>query len=104
MITQSPSLIPEGIRSSCNNLVVGYLSDPKDKDVVLSAIARSEKGFVDEPWRRFIADEHIGMVIGRFPYVYNRESQLPFLFHPLILDVPEPSDNEIAQKVGRIVL
>lgn len=104
VITQSPSLIPEGIRSSCNNLVVGYLSDPKDKDVVLSAIARSEKGFVDEPWRRFIADEHIGMVIGRFPYVYNRESQLPFLFHPLILDVPEPSDNEIAQKVGRIVL
>jgi hypothetical protein len=104
VITQSPSLIPEGIRSSCNNLVVGYLSDPKDKDVVLSAIARSEKGFVDEPWRRFLADEHIGMVIGRFPYVYNRESQLPFLFHPLILDVPEPSDSEIAQKIGRIAL
>lgn len=104
VITQSPSLIPAGIRASCNNQVIGYLTDPKDKDVVLSAIARSEKGFVDEPWRRFISDEQIGMVIGRFPYVQSRELQMPFLFRPLMLDVPEPTDNEIEQKLGRICL
>jgi len=104
VVTQSPSLIPQGIISSCNNLVVGFLKNPKDKDIVLSAIARSEKGFVDEPWRRFLADEHIGMVIGRFPYAHSREMQLPILFRPLMLDVPEPTDAEIAEKLGRITL
>lgn len=104
VVTQSPSLIPQGIISSCNNLVVGFLKTPRDKDIVLSAIARSEKGFVDEPWRRFLADEQIGMAIGRFPYAFSREMQLPFLFRPLMLDVPEPTDEEIAQKLGRITL
>jgi len=104
VVTQSPSLIPQGIISSCNNLVVGFLKNPEDKNIVLSALARSEKGFVDEPWRRFLSDESIGMVIGRFPYAHSREMQLPFLFHPLMLDVPEPTDAEIAAKLGRIRL
>jgi hypothetical protein len=104
VVTQSPSLIPQGIRNSCNNLVLAYLSDSHDKDVVLSALARSEKGFHDEPWRRFMADLQIGMCIGRFPYTFEREQQLPFLFQPLILNLPEPSDAEIAEKLGRIQL
>jgi len=104
VVTQSPSLIPAGIISSCNNLMVGFLKTPKDKDLVISALARSEKGFVDEPWRRFLDDQPIGMVIGRFPYVHKRELQLPFLFRPLMLDVPEPSDEEIEAKLGRITL
>ncbi len=104
VITQSPSLIPQDIISSCNNLVVGLLKNPKDKDIVLAAIARSEKGFVDEPWRRFLSDLQIGMFIGRFPYTTQREYQQPFLFQPLPLRVPEPTDAEIEQKLGRILL
>jgi len=104
VVTQSPSLIPAGIRTSCNNLVAGFLTDPKDKDVVLSALARSEKGFHDEPWRRFISDEHIGMVIGRFPYTTSREQQMPLLFRPLMLTAPEPTDAEIEKRLGRIIL
>jgi hypothetical protein len=30
--------------------------------------------------------------------------QLPFLFRPLMLDAPEPSDEEIEAKLGRITL
>jgi hypothetical protein len=104
VVTQSPSLIPQGIRNSCNNLVVSYLSDSRDKDVVLSALARSEKGFHDESWRRFMADLQIGMCIGRFPYTFEREQQLPFLFQPQIVNVSEPSDADIAEKLGRIQL
>ena len=104
VVTQSPSLIPGGIRNSCNNMVVAYLSDAHDKDVILSALARSEKGFHDEPWRRFLADLRIGMCIGRLPYTFEREEQLPFLFQPLMLNVPEPSDEEIAARLGRISL
>jgi len=71
---------------------------------VLSALARSEKGFRDEEWRRFADDMPIGMAIGRFPYTTKREMQRPFLFRPLMLDVPEPSDEEIEQTLGRIAL
>jgi hypothetical protein len=104
VITQAPSLIPQDIISSCNNMVVGFLKNPKDKDIVLSAIARSEKGFVDEPWRRFLADLQIGMFLGRFPYAHSRELQQPFLFRPLAVVAPEPTDEEIAMKLGRITL
>jgi hypothetical protein len=102
VITQAPHMIPDDIISSCNNLVVGFLKNPKDKDLVLSALARSEKGFHDEPWRRFLSDLPIGMAIGRLPYTANRELQRPFLFRPLMVDFPEPSDDEIEHRLGRL--
>ena len=104
VITQAPHLIADDIISSCNNVIVGYLKNPKDKDLILSALARSEKGFRDEEWRRFVDDMPIGMAIGRFPYTTKREMQRPILFMPLMLDVPEPTDAEIANKLGRITL
>ena len=84
--------------------MIGFLKNPKDKDLVLSALARSEKGFRDEEWRRFVDDMPIGMAIGRFPYTTSRELQRPILFRPLMLDVPEPTDDEIAARLGRIAL
>jgi hypothetical protein len=104
VISQAPHLIADDIISSCSNLVIGFLKQPKDKDLVLSALARSEKGFRDEEWRRFVDDIPIGMAIGRFPYTTRRELQRPVLFRPLILDVPEPTDDEIADRLGRIRL
>jgi len=95
VITQAPSLIPSGVRSSCTSLFAGFLADPKDKDLVLSALAKSEKGFVDEPWRRFLADESIGMMLGRLPYSFDRAQNRPFLMRPLILTASEPKDIEI---------
>lgn len=85
-------------------MVVGFLKNPKDKDIVLAALARSEKGFRDEEWRRFVDDIPVGMVIGRFPYTTRREFQRPLLFRPLMLDAPEPSDAEIEASLGRIRL
>jgi hypothetical protein len=85
-------------------MIAGFLKGPKDKDLVLSALARSEKGFRDEEWRRFVDDIPIGMAIGRFPYTTRREMQRPFLFRPLMLDVPEPTDDEIERTLGRINL
>jgi hypothetical protein len=104
VVSQAPHLIADDIISSCNNMIVGYLKNPKDKDLILSALAKSEKGFKDEEWRRFVDDIPIGMAIGRFPYALRRELQRPFLFHPLMLDVPEPTDAEIEQRLGHIQL
>jgi len=97
-------LIADDIISSCNNVIVGYLKNPKDKSLILSALARSEMGFRDEEWRRFVDDMPIGMAIGRFPYTTRREMQRPILFKPLMLDVPEPTDSEIEAVLGRITL
>jgi hypothetical protein len=102
IITQAPHLIPDDIVSSCINLVIAFLKNPKDKDLALSGLARSEKGFHDEPWRRFLSDLPIGMLIGRLPYTQERELQRPFLFRPLIVNVPEPTDEEIVEKLGRV--
>ncbi len=104
VITQAPHLIADDIISSCNNVIVGYLKNPKDKSLILSALARSEMGFRDEEWRRFVDDMPIGMAIGRFPYTTRREMQRPILFKPLMLDVPEPTDAEIEAVLGRITL
>ena len=104
VISQAPHLIADDIISSCNNLTAGFLKNPKDKDLVLSALAFSEKGFRDEEWRRFVDDIPIGMAIGRFPYTTRREMQRAILFRPLMLDVPEPTDAEIATVLGRIEL
>ena len=104
VITQAPHLLADDIVSSCNNIILGYLKNPRDKDLVLAALARSEKGFHDEPWRRFVDDMPIGMAVGRFPYTMRREMQRPFLFKPLMLDVPEPTDEDIAHTLGRIAL
>jgi hypothetical protein len=104
VITQSPSLIPAGVRSSCSSVFLGYLADPKDKDIALAALAKSEKGFVDEPWRRFLADEGIGMMLGRLPYAMDRAQMRPFLMQPLILNAQEPTDMDIAAHLGRIQL
>ncbi len=104
VITQAPSLIAQDIISSCNNLVVNFIKQPRDKDLVLSALAHSEKGFRDEAWRRFIDDMPIGMAIGRFPYTTRRELQRPVLFRPLMLDVPEPTDDQIGRMLGKVEL
>lgn len=100
VITQSPSLIPPGIMSSCNNLFAEQLKSPKDRDLITAAIARSEKGFVDENWRRFIARLPIAQAIARLGYSFDIADQEPVLFRPLMLDVPEPSDEEIGATLG----
>ncbi len=46
----------------------------------------------------------MGMSIGRFPYTTERKLQRPILFRPLMLEAPEPTDAEIALRLGRIAL
>jgi hypothetical protein len=102
VITQSPALIPPGILSSCDNLIATQLKNPKDRDLVVAAVARSEKGFVDEAWRRFIARLPISQSVARLGYSFEMAEQEPILFRPLMLSVPEPSDEEIREALGSL--
>ncbi len=103
-IVQSLAATPSGIRSSCTSMVVGYMDEPDDKDIIMSSMSKSEKGFRDEDWRRFVSDLQIGMQIGRFPYSFERSEMRPMLFMPLMLTAEEPKDAQLAEELGRITL
>jgi hypothetical protein len=95
LITQSPSLIPPGILSSCNNIFVSQLKNPRDRDLAVAALHRSEKGFVDEAWRRFLASLPVARTVAKLGYSFDRAQVEPCYIQPLLLDAAEPSDGEI---------
>lgn len=101
VICQSPALLPPGILSSCNNLAAAELKNPKDRDLIIAALARSEKGLVDELWRRFLARIAVGQFVGRFGYSRDLADMEPVLFQPLLLNLPEPTDEEIVERLGK---
>lgn len=100
LLTQSPALIPPGIMSSCNNLVVGQLKNAKDRDLAVAAFARSEKGLHDEDWRRFLARLPIAQAVVKLGYSFDMGDVEPVLVRPAMLDCIEPTDEEIGQQLG----
>lgn len=100
LITQSPSLIPPGILTSCNNLITVQLKGQADQDAIITALARSPKGLVDEPWRRFLASLPVGRAVARLGYTTERAYLEPVYVQPLLLNLREPSDEEIAAVLG----
>ena len=104
VITQTPQRIPKGILSSCNNIFSAMLKDPKDRDLVVAELAKSEKGFRDEKWRRFLAEIPRHKMVARLAYSTERAFLQPVYVQPIYLDAPEPSDEEIERKLGRIDL
>ena len=102
VITQSPSQVPQGILSSCNNIVVSQTKNPKDRDLAVAMIHRSEKGFVDEAWRRFIGSIPVARAVVKLGYSFDRARVEPVYVQPLLLDATEPTDEEIAAQLGEI--
>ncbi len=100
LITQSPSEIPQGILSSCNNLFITQLKNPKDRDLVIAGLHRSEKGFVDEGWRRFLASLPVARSVTKLGYSFDRAEVEPCYIQPLLLELTEPSDREIEERLG----
>ena len=104
LVTQSPALIPPGILASCNSLFTGQLKNQKDQDAIITALARSPKGLVDEPWRRFLASIPIARAVVKLGYQMDRARLEPCYIQPLLLNVREPTDADIAATLGEIVL
>ena len=104
LVTQTPSAIPPGILSSCNNVFAAQLTNPRDRDLIIAALHRSEKGFVDETWRRFLASLPVARSVVKLGYAFERGDMEPACVQPLLLDVPEPTDDEIAARLGAVDL
>lgn len=101
---QNPSLLPQGVLHSCPNAIIGRLTDPEDKKQILSILGYTEAGFQDNEMRRLLSDLSVAMMLGRLSYDFDRRTTQTFLFRPLLLDVPEPDDQAIAEQLGRIAL
>ena len=100
-IVQTPSELPAGILSSCNNAFIGQLKRPQDRDVAVAHIARSEKGFVDEHYRRFISRLPVARMLVKLGYSRDIRRMEPMLVEPLKVPALEPSDEEIGRMTWR---
>jgi hypothetical protein len=85
-IVQTPSELPPGIISSCNNVLFGQLKNPRDRDLAVAHLSFSEKGFADEDYRRWITRTEIGRATVRLGYTKEYGEMMPV--YAAILKVP----------------
>jgi hypothetical protein len=101
VLLQSPAELPPGILSSCNNLMVGQLKNPRDRDVVLPAIGRSEKGFWYVDYANFVGRMAQGQMILKLGLSQDIAQIEPLLIRPLMVEATEPQDEKIRQYFDR---
>ena len=94
-IVQTASELPPGIFSSCNNLFAVQTKNPKDRDLVLAQIGRSEKGFVNTEYKRYLARIPRRLAVVKLGYSDEVTDLEPLLVSPLRVPGAEPGDGEI---------
>jgi hypothetical protein len=99
LLAQTVSELPSGILSSCANLFVFQTKDPKDRDLVLPHLGRSEKGMVNTEYKRYLARIPKTIAIAKFGYSDDVHLLEPILMRPLMIICDEPSDREILRKL-----
>ena len=99
-VVQTISDLPDGILSSCNNIFIVQTKNPRDRDMVIAHIGRSEKGFVNTEYKRYLARIPLGMAIVKLGYQAEVTQLEPILVSPLRVPGEEPSDREILTRLG----
>jgi hypothetical protein len=99
-IVQSPSVLPPGILSSCNNIAAGQLKNPDDVKAVMSAMARSPHGFVDVPYAHLLGILEPGKFLLRLGLARDGRGNYPLMYRPLMVDAREPSPAELEKMFG----
>ena len=94
-ILQSVSLLPEVILSSCVNLFVGQSKGAKDRDAILAHLAKSEKGFTDEEYKRFVSRMKVAMTICKLGYGHELWEIGPMLTEIDQVPASEPTDEDL---------
>ncbi len=104
MMGQTVSELPEGILASCANLFVFQTKNPKDRDLILPHLGRSEKGVVNTEYKRYLARIPRGTAIAKLGYSDDVTMIEPVLIRPNFEIAVEPSDEEIEKMLGGIVV
>lgn len=103
-LAQTVSEMPAGVLSSCANVYVFQTKDPKDRDLILPHLGRSEKGLVNTEYKRYLARIPRTYAIAKLGYSEDVLWLEPVLVRPLMLSCNEPSDREIVQELGAVSL
>ena len=82
---------------------VAQLKNPKDRDLMCETwfaahLALSEKGFVDEHYKRFLSRMEVARSVVKLGYSTDRRDVQPLLAEPLMVPAREPTDREIYQR------
>ena len=104
LMAQTVSELPSGILSSCANVFVFQTKDPKDRDLILPHLGRSEKGMVNTEYKRYLARIPRTYAIAKLGYSDDVLWLEPVLVRPMILRCSEPSDAEIVSELGMVTL
>ena len=104
LIAQTVSDLPSGILSSCANLYTFQTKDPKDRDIVLPHLGKSEKGLVNTEYKRYLARIPRTYAIMKLGYSDDVHQLEPILVRPMIIQCDEPSDQKIIQTLGRVLI
>jgi hypothetical protein len=104
VLAQTVSELPSGILSSCANIFVFQTKDPKDRDLILPHLGRSEKGLVNTEYKRYLARIPRTYAVAKLGYSDDVYWLEPILIRPMLLRSDEPSDFEIEQKLGAVSL
>lgn len=99
MLAQTVSELPTGILSSCANVFVFQTKDPKDRDLILPHLGRSEKGLVNTEYKRYLARIPKTYAVAKFGYTDDVHLMEPILMRPLMIACAEPSDEEISNRL-----
>lgn len=100
ILVQTVSETPDGLLSSCGNLFIYQTKNPKDRDLVLAHIGRSEKGIVNTEYKRYLARIPREYAVVKLGYSTEVADMEPMLVHPLIIRSREPSDGEILARLS----
>ena len=104
LMAQTVSELPSGILSSCANLFVFQSKDPKDRDLILPHLGRSEKGLVNTEYKRYLARIPKTYAIAKLGYSADVHELEPILIRPMMVECDEPSEEEIIQELGGVSL
>jgi len=99
-IVQTLSELPAGIQSSCNNAFFGQMKNLADRDLAVGHLARSERGFTDEEYKRYLSRIPRGLAIVKLGYSEDVVDVEPMLARPLRVTGVEPSEAEIGAMLG----
>jgi hypothetical protein len=99
-VVQTISDLPDGILASCNNIFIVQTKNPRDRDMVIAHIGRSEKGFVNTEYKRYLARIPVRMAVVKLGYHEDVTQLEPMLVSTLRVPGEEPSDHEILARLG----
>jgi hypothetical protein len=97
VIAQTVSALPAAILSSSNNAFFSQNKNPRDRDLIMAHLAFSEKGFVDEDYKRFISRMAQKMAICKLGYSDDTIHTTPFLCRPVMVPAEMPTEADLKQ-------